>query len=88
MTTGGAVKPCLRQGACEQVAKPFRVNLPAPPADAIDDRIAEIQNELPEDPNATRPHRRMSQVPGTAGLILALAPDRLRRWHSPSCRTC
>ena len=39
---------------------------------AIDDRIAEILDELLEERNATRPRRRLPQVLGTVGLILAL----------------
>ena len=38
--------------------------------DAIDDRIAEILDELLEERNTTRPHRRLPQVLGTVGLIL------------------
>jgi hypothetical protein len=41
--------------------------------DAIDDRIAEILDELLEERNATRQHRRLPQVLGTVSLILALA---------------
>jgi hypothetical protein len=56
----------------------------APPGDAIDDRIAEILNELPEEPNATRPHRRMSQVLGRDDLILALIASVLLRHNAPA----
>jgi len=38
--------------------------------DAIDDRIAEILDELLEERSATRPRRLLLQVLGTAGLIL------------------
>jgi hypothetical protein len=41
--------------------------------DAIDDRIAEILDELLEERNATRQHRRLPQVLSTVSLILALA---------------
>ncbi len=51
--------------------------------DAIDDRIAEILEELLEERNADRPHRRLPQVLGTAGLILALITSVLLR-NSPS----
>jgi hypothetical protein len=40
--------------------------------DVIDDRIAEILDELLEERNATHPRRRLPQVLGTVGLILAL----------------
>ncbi len=40
--------------------------------DAIDDRIAEILDELLEERNAIRPRRRLPQVLGTVGLIVAL----------------
>jgi hypothetical protein len=70
-----------------KVAEPSRVNLPAPPGDAIDDRIAEILNELPEEPNATRPHRRMPQVLGRADLILALIASVLLRHNAPAAWT-
>ena len=38
--------------------------------DAIDDRIAEILDELLEERNASRPRRRLPQVLSTVGLIL------------------
>jgi hypothetical protein len=41
--------------------------------DAIDDRIADILDELLEERNATRQHRRLPQVLGTVSLVLALA---------------
>ena len=41
--------------------------------DAIDDRIAEILDELLQERNATRQHRRLPQVLSTVSLILALA---------------
>ena len=41
--------------------------------DAIDDRIAEILDELLEERNATRQHRRLPQVLSTVSVILALA---------------
>lgn len=49
--------------------------------DAIDDRIAEILEELLEQRNADRPHRRLPRVLGTASLILALITSALLR-HS------
>ena len=55
--------------------------------DAIDDRIAEILDELLEERNATRPHRRLSQVPGTASLILALITSVLLRHNAPAAWT-
>jgi hypothetical protein len=45
--------------------------------DAIDDRIAEILDELLEERNATRQHRRLPRVLGTVSLILALAASAL-----------
>jgi hypothetical protein len=50
--------------------------------DAIDDRIAEILDELLEERNATRPHRGLPQVLGTAGLILALITSVLLRHNA------
>jgi hypothetical protein len=44
----------------------------------IDDRIAEILDELLEERNATRPHR-LPQVLGTVSLILALSVSVLMR---------
>jgi hypothetical protein len=41
--------------------------------DAIDDRIAETLDELLEERNATRQHRRLPRALGTVSLILALA---------------
>ena len=41
--------------------------------DAIDDRIAEILDELLDERNATHPHRRLPQILGTLTLILILA---------------
>ena len=41
--------------------------------DAIDDRIAEILDELLDERNATHPRRRLPQVLGTVTFILALA---------------
>jgi hypothetical protein len=49
--------------------------------DAIDDRIAEILDELLDERNATHPHRRPPQILGTLTLILALAASVLLR-HS------
>jgi hypothetical protein len=40
--------------------------------DAIDDRIAEILDELLQERNADRPHQRLPKALGAAGLILAL----------------
>jgi len=48
--------------------------------DAIDDRIAEILDELLEDRDATRPHRRLPQLLVTVSLILALAASVLLRY--------
>ena len=50
--------------------------------DAIDDRIAEILDELLEERNATRPHRRLPQVLGTVGLIVALITSVLLRHNA------
>jgi hypothetical protein len=50
--------------------------------DAIDDRIAEILDELLDERNATRPHRRLPQVLGTAGLILTLITSVLVRHNA------
>jgi hypothetical protein len=50
--------------------------------DAIDDRIAEILDELLEERNAARPHRRLPQVLGTLGLILALITSVLLRHNA------
>jgi hypothetical protein len=41
--------------------------------DAIDDHIAELLDELLEERNAARPHRRLPQLLITVSLILALA---------------
>ena len=49
--------------------------------DAIDDRIAEILDELLDERNATHPHRQLPQVLGTLTLVLALAASVLLR-HS------
>ena len=45
--------------------------------DAIDDRIAEILDELLEEQNATRQHWRLPKVLSTVSLILALAASAL-----------
>ena len=50
--------------------------------DAIDDRIAEILDELLEERNATRPHRRLPQVLGTIGLIVCLITSVLLRHNA------
>jgi hypothetical protein len=55
--------------------------------DAIDDRIAEILYELLEERNAARPHRRLPQVLGTAGLVLALITSVLLRHNTPAAWT-
>ncbi len=55
--------------------------------DAIDGRIAEILDGLPEERNATRPHRRLPQVLGTAGLIVALITSVLPRHNTPAAWT-
>jgi hypothetical protein len=49
--------------------------------DAIDDRVAEILDELLDERNATHPHRRLPQILGTVTLILALTASVLLR-HS------
>jgi hypothetical protein len=49
--------------------------------DTIDDRVAEILDELLEERNATRRHRRLSQVLTIVTLLLALAASILLR-HS------
>ena len=49
--------------------------------DAIDDRTAEILDELLDERNAAHPHRRLPQVLGTVTLILALTASVLLR-HS------
>jgi hypothetical protein len=49
--------------------------------DAIDDRIAEILDELLDERNAAHPHRRLPRVLGTVTLILALTASVLLR-HS------
>jgi len=49
--------------------------------DTIDDRIAEILDELLEERDAARQHRRLPQVLNTVGLILVLAASALLR-HS------
>ncbi len=55
--------------------------------DAIDDRIAEIFDELLEERNAARRHRRLPQVLGTAGLVLALITSVLLRHNTPAAWT-
>ena len=55
--------------------------------DAIDDRIAEILDELLEERNAARRHRRLPQVLGTAGLVLALITSVLLRHNTPAAWT-
>jgi len=55
--------------------------------DAIDDRIAEILEELLEERNAERPRRRLPQVLGTAGLILALITSVLLRHNASAAWT-
>lgn len=55
--------------------------------DAIDDRIAEILEELLEERNADRPHQRLPQVLGTAGLILALITSVLLRHNASAAWT-
>jgi hypothetical protein len=49
--------------------------------DVIDDRIAEILDELLDERNATQAHRRLPQVLGTVTLILALTASVVLR-HS------
>ena len=56
-------------------------------SDAIDDRIAEILDELLEERNAARPHRRLPQVLGTAGLVLALITSVLLRHNTSAAWT-
>lgn len=51
--------------------------------DAIDDRIAEILDELLEERNAARPHQRLPQVLGTVGFTLALITSVLLRHNAP-----
>lgn len=51
--------------------------------DAIDDRIAEILEELLQERNADRPHQGLPQVLATTGLILALTTSVLL-WHNAS----
>ncbi len=55
--------------------------------DAIDDRIAEILEELLEERNAGRPHQRLPQVLGTVGLILALITSVLLRHNASAAWT-
>jgi hypothetical protein len=55
--------------------------------DAIDDRIAETLDELLEDRNAARPRRRLPQVLGTVGLILALITSVLLRHNAVAAWT-
>lgn len=55
--------------------------------DAIDDRIAEILEELLEERNTGRPHQRLPQVLGTAGLILALITSVLLRHNASAAWT-
>jgi uncharacterized membrane protein len=55
--------------------------------DAIDDRIAEILEELLEERNAARPHRRLPQVLGTVGLIVALITSILLRHNASAAWT-
>ncbi len=55
--------------------------LPSRLADAIDDRIAEILNELLDERIAMQPHRRLLHAPGGLILVLALAASTLL-WHS------
>jgi hypothetical protein len=50
--------------------------------DAIDDRIAEILDELLDQRNAMQPTRRLSRMLGAVSLILALAGSILLR-HNP-----
>jgi uncharacterized membrane protein len=50
--------------------------------DTIDDRIAEILDELLETRAATRPRRRLTPVLGTAGLILTLLTSVLLRHNA------
>ena len=55
--------------------------------DAIDDRVAEILDELLQERNATYPHRRLPQVLGTVGLILALITSVLLRHNASAAWT-
>ncbi|MGH3247622.1 MAG: hypothetical protein ACRDOI_15640 [Trebonia sp.] len=55
--------------------------------DAIDDRIAEILEELLEERNAGRPHQRLPRVLGTAGLILALITSVFLRHNASAAWT-
>jgi hypothetical protein len=55
--------------------------------DAIDDRIAEILDELLDERNAPHPHRPLPQVLGTLILILALAASVLLRHNAPTAWT-
>ena len=50
--------------------------------DAIDDRIAEILDELLDERNATHPHRRLPQILGTLTLTLTLAASVLLRHNT------
>jgi hypothetical protein len=56
--------------------------------DAIDDRIAEILEELLEERDAGRPHQRLPRVLGTAGLLLlALTTSVLLRHNASAAWT-
>jgi len=55
--------------------------------DAIDDRIAEILDELLEERNATRPHRRRPQVLSAAVVILASIMSILLRHNAHTAWT-
>ena len=55
--------------------------------DALDDRIAEILDELLEERNAARPRRRLPQVLGTAGLVLILITSVLLRHNTSASWT-
>jgi hypothetical protein len=55
--------------------------------DAIDDRIAEILEELLEERNADRPHQGLPQVLATAGLILALIASVILWRNAPAAWT-
>jgi hypothetical protein len=59
----------------------------AAPASNRADRIAEILEELLEERNAGRPRRRLPQVLGTAGLILALITSVLLRHNASAAWT-
>lgn len=50
--------------------------------DAIDDRVAEILDELLAEQSATRPHQRLLPILGLVSLTLALAASVLLR-HNP-----